>query len=140
MKTITKAGIFAGLCMALMASDCTNTDATVVRKNLDTAAEQFELDRRIVFYNVRLGTEIALFEGKCDISDNVHKVQVTCRTGPSTYVRHQLGRGEDVTYLSQQMEGVKTSAYHNRIIWKPQSLVPDIDLTGSWEELTTDFE
>ncbi|MFI7854855.1 hypothetical protein ACFMJT_22520, partial [Acinetobacter baumannii] len=40
-------------------------DAQVASKNLSYAADNFELDRRIVFYNGITGDYILTIEGKC---------------------------------------------------------------------------
>lgn len=42
-------------------------DAQVASKNLSYAADNFELDRRIVFYNGITGDYILTIEGKCSL-------------------------------------------------------------------------
>jgi hypothetical protein len=62
-------------------------------------------------------------------------MSVTCKTGPTSYKKHFLGLSDNVTFFAEQMESVKASAYHYRVIFKPQAIIPDIDFRGS----TTDI-
>ncbi|OTG85995.1 hypothetical protein B9T31_09580 [Acinetobacter sp. ANC 4558] len=104
-------------------------DAQVASKNLSYAADNFELDRRVVFYNGITNDYILTIEGKCSfdvISDR--KVDVTCKTGPSEYKKHSLGISDNVTYFSEQLGGKGVSAYHYKVTFKPQSIISDIDL------------
>jgi uncharacterized protein YceK len=54
------------LIMALAASGC-NNDATVASRNLSKAADMFEVNRRVVFYNGITGEYILSVEGLCSI-------------------------------------------------------------------------
>ena len=37
--------------------------------------------------------------------------------------------------LAEQIDGAQVSAYHYRVVFKPQAIIPDIDLRGSAQEL-----
>ena len=106
-------------------------DAQVASRNLSKAAEMFEIDRRIVFYNGITGDYMLTVEGKCSVDSAQRQLAVTCKTGASEYKKHYLGLSDNVTYFSEQVEGAGVSVYHNRIIWKPQSIIPNIDVNGS---------
>lgn len=121
-------------CVVLIISGC-NKDAQVASRNLSKAADMFEIDRRVVFYNGITGEYMLTLEGKCSIIDNSRQLEVTCKTGNNDYKKHFLGLSHNVTYFSEQKEGVGVSTYHNRIIWKPQSIVPNIDINGSVNDL-----
>lgn len=118
------------LVVIALLSGC-NTDAQMASKNLAKAAEQFEIKRRIVFVNVMADTYILSIEGLCSIEDLGGKVAITCKTGPKEYKKHQMGRTETVTYFSEQLDAKNVSVYHYRVIFKPQSIIPDIDLKTS---------
>ena len=107
-----------------------STDAQIASHNLSRAAEQFEIDRRIVFVNVMTDTYILSIEGRCSIEDHGHKVAITCKTGKNEFKKHQMGRTETVTYFSEQLDAANVNAYHYRVIFKPQTIVPDIDFQG----------
>ena len=112
-----------------------NRDAQTASRNLSIAADMFELDRRIVFYNGITGEYMLTVEGKCSVTSNSRQLEVTCKTGYNEFKKHYLGLSDNVTYFSEQIEGVGVSVYHNRIIWKPQSIVPNIDIEGSTTDL-----
>lgn len=111
------------------------TDADVASKNLSKAADNFEVMRRIVFYNGITGEYILTVEGLCSLGnfDSARQLSVTCKTGKDTYKKHFLGLSDNVTYFAEQLESAKVSAYHYRVTFKPQTIVPDVDVRGSGE-------
>ncbi|WP_422136543.1 hypothetical protein [Endozoicomonas sp. ALD040] len=120
--------------LALLLSGC-DRDAQLASRNLSKAADQFEIDRRVVFYNGITGDYMLSLEGKCSIKDSNRQLEVTCKTGPNEFKKHFLGLSDNVTYFAEQTNGVGVSVYHNRIIWKPQSIMPNIDINGSTDDL-----
>lgn len=119
-------------------SGCQN-DADVASRNLSIAADQFEIMRRVVFYNGITGDYILSLEGLCSLGNNDPdgKLTVTCKTGPNAYKKHFLGLSDNVTFFAEQLEGADVSTYHYRVIFKPQSILPDIDFVGDAGELMT---
>ncbi len=138
MKLTTKILGVIGIGMALAASSC--SDADIASHNLSKAADNFEIDRRIVFYNGITGGYILSMEGKCSIGNNdrAGKLSVTCKVGPDRYKKHFLGLSDNVTFFAEQLETANVSAYHYRVIFKPQTIIPDVDFRGSESELVTD--
>jgi hypothetical protein len=110
-----------------------DTDANIASQNLSKAADQFEIDRRIVFYNGITDSYMLTIEGRCSIkADTVgKKLDVTCRTGRNDFKKHFLGLSDNVTYFVEQIQGADVSTYHYKVIFKPQSILPDIDFKGS---------
>ena len=106
--------------------------------NLSKAADQFEVERRVVFYNGITGAYILSIEGRCSLgnSDKPRQLSVTCKTGEKAYKKHFLGISDNVTYFLEQMETKQVSGYHYRVIFKPQAIIPDIDFEGSTGELS----
>ena len=104
-------------------------DADVASRNLSQAADMFEVNRRVVFYNGISGEYMLTVEGLCALGNNDtnRRLSLTCKVGPTTYKKHYLGLSDNVTYFVEQLEPNKVSAYHYRVIFKPQSVVPDID-------------
>lgn len=113
------------------------TDAAVVSDNLSKAADNFEIMRRIVFYNGITNEYILTIEGKCSIDTNQAGTTfyVTCKTGNGQYKKHFLGLSDNVTYFAEQLESAGVSAYHYRVTFKPQTILPDIDFRGDDKEL-----
>ena len=132
--------LILGLSLAMSAltlTACNRNDANVVSQNIATAADNFEIDRRIVFYNGITSDYILSIEGKCsfDPNESGRKVDVMCRTADKQYKKHSLGLSDNVTYFSEQIDAVNVSAYHYRVIFKPQTIVPDIDIKSDITDL-----
>lgn len=115
---------------AAIASGC-SSDSDVASRNLSKAADQFEITRRIVFYNGITGGYMLTIEGLCALgnTDQPRRLSVTCKTGPTTYKKHFLGLSDNVTFFVEQMESAAASPYRYRVIFKPDVIVPDIDLS-----------
>jgi len=127
MKTLNKATLTLAVCWsAVLVTGC--TDASIASNNLSKAAEQFQLERRIVFYNGITGEYMLSMEGKCSVEQNSARLSVTCKTGPEEYKKHYLGLSDNVTYFSEQVDAANVSSYHYKVIFKPQAIVPDVDL------------
>lgn len=124
-----KIKFFAVALMSAVAFTGCARDAEVASKNLSYAADNFELDRRIVFYNGITGEYILTIEGKCSfdaISDR--KVDVTCKTGKSEFKKHSLGISDNVTYFSEQLNSKGVSTYRYKVDFSPSIVIPDIEL------------
>lgn len=124
LKKVIAASIIGSV---LVLSGC-QRDAQVASQNLSKAADMFEIDRRVVFYNGITGEYMLTIEGKCSIKDQGNQLEVTCKTGNNVYKKHFLGLSDNVSYFAEQIDGIGVSTYHNRIIWKPQSIIPNIDI------------
>lgn len=118
--------IILGLIALSILNGC--TDATVASHNLSKAAEQFELDRRIVFYNGITSEYILTIKGRCSVDINSSQLSVTCKTGTDSYKKHYLGLSDNVTYFSEQLNTANIDVYHYKVIFKPSAIVPDVDL------------
>lgn len=129
MKNLKKLVLF--VVFTLLIVGC--SDASVASQNLSKAADMFEIDRRVVFYNGITGDYILVVEGRCSIeADTVDgQLELTCKTGPESYKKHFLGLSDNVTYFAEQLEPVSVSEYRYRVIFKPETIIPDIDLETS---------
>ena len=115
---------------------CDN-DALVASRNLSKAADMFEINRRVVFYNGITGEYMLSIEGRCSLGSGTEtkSVTVTCKTGDGAYKKHFLGLSDNVTYFAEQLNSADVSVYHYRVIFKPQTILPDIDFVGSTQSL-----
>ncbi len=104
------------------------TDASVASSNLSKAADMFELERRIVFYNGITSDYILTIEGKCSVRDSGGQLAVTCKTGRQDFKKHYLGLSDNVTYFSEQVDSVSVDVYQYRVIFKPDAIIPNVDL------------
>ena len=126
--------ILATSVFALALIGC-NDDATVARRNMTKAADNFELMRRIVFYNVRLGQNVVTVEGKWSIEYGSGRTEYICKVGDGKYIRNFLSDSNDIVAIVEQMDSVPVNVYHFRRTFKPQTIIPDIDFRGSSSEL-----
>lgn len=106
------------------------TDAEIASQNLSKAADYFEIQRRIVFYNGITDSYMLSIEGACSIKkDNQDsQLEVTCKTGDKEFKKHFLGISDNVTYFVEQLEGKNVSANHYRVVFKPAAIVPEIEV------------
>ena len=121
----------AAVSAVLVAAGC--SDADVASSNLSKAADNFEVTRRIVFYNGITGDYMLTIEGLCSLgnADAARSLSVTCKTGAGTYKKHFLGLSDNVTFFVEQVDAMPVGTYHYRVFFKPQAIMPNIDFKGS---------
>lgn len=103
--------------------------ADVASRNLSEAADNFEISRRVVFYNGITGAYILTIEGLCSLdASGGSKVAITCKTGAAEFKKHYLGVSENVTYFIEQLDAAPANVFHYRVTFNPSALVPDIRL------------
>ena len=126
--------VFSATALALGAgvlAGCAS-NADVAAHNISVAAEQFQVNRRIVFFNGITDKYLLEIRGLCSVETGnsalAGSLEVTCKTGPNEYKKHFLGLSDNVSYLVEQIDGVDVSVYNYKVIFKPDVIVPDIDL------------
>lgn len=121
--------------LLLAGAACTDSKADVASHNLSKAAEQFEIERRIVFFNGITDKYLLTVEGRCSVETSESalggSLEVTCKTGPNEYKKHFLGLSDNVSYFVEQIEGANVSEYHYRVIFRPEVIVPDVEVDTS---------
>lgn len=120
--------VLAATALAVLVAGC--NDADVASRNISKAADQFEVVRRIVFYNGITGEYMLTIQGLCALgnADKPREVSITCKTGPSAYKKHFLGLSDNVTFFVEQVDAIAASPYQYRVVFKPLAIVPDIEL------------
>lgn len=115
-------------CLVILFTSC--KDAEIASQNLSVAADQFQIYRRVVFYNGITDVYMLSIEGFCSIKvDGVDKqLELTVKTGENEYKKHFLGLSDNVTYFVEQLDPASVSKYHYKVIFKPSAIIPDIDL------------
>jgi hypothetical protein len=109
---------------------CT-TEADTVSHNLSKSADSFEVQRRVVFFNGITDKYLLTIEGLCSITDDGSQLEVTCKVGESHYKKHFLGLSDNVSYFVEQTDAKYESAYHYKVLFRPEEIIPDIDLQTS---------
>jgi len=116
-----------GLALAIFFTGCTS-DADVASSNLSKDAEQFKIQRRVVFFNGITDTYLLSIEGRCSIEDAEGQLEVTCKIGDDQFKKHFLGLSDNVSYFVEQVDSASVSTDHYKVIFKPQSIIPDVDV------------
>lgn len=118
-----------GMVALVMLTAC-EPAANIAARNISAAADNFEIHRRVVFYNGITGQYILVIEGLCSLGNNDTglRMSVTCKTGPSSYKRHFLGLSQNVTFFAEQLDGVTASQYRYRVMFNPLAAVPSIEI------------
>lgn len=116
---------------ALALTGCSAADRA--SHNVSTASDNFEVPRRIVFFNGITDTYLLTIEGLCSIKADGQdgQLEVTCKTSEDQFKKHYLGLSDNVTYFLEQTAPVEADTYHYRVMFRPEALVPDIDFDTS---------
>jgi hypothetical protein len=109
-----------------------SSQADTVSENLSKSADSFQVQRRVVFFNGITDKYLLTIEGLCslDASDS-KKISVTCKVGKDQYKKHYLGLSDNVSYFVEQTDAKYEDAYHYKVLFRPEEIVPDIDLQTS---------
>jgi hypothetical protein len=120
----------------LLGAGACDTAAKTASDNASVAADNFEVNRRIVGINLRTGENLFLIEGACSITRDGDLV-VVCKVGPDQFEKHFFGLGpsggDGVTYVSTQLGPIKASQWHSRIILRPTTIAPNFDLETEFD-------
>jgi hypothetical protein len=125
MKMKIVAAGFAALALAAC-----EPAADMAARNISAAADNFEIERRVVFYNGITGQYILTIEGRCALGnqDTAQRMSVVCQTGRSEYVRHFLGLSDNVTFFAEQLSAARASQYRYRVMFNPLAAVPALEV------------
>jgi hypothetical protein len=126
MRLRWKVGFAAVVAFAIFFTGC-SSDADVASSNLSKDAEQFKIQRRVVFFNGITDTYLLSIEGRCSIEDDGGQLEVTCKTGDDQFKKHFLGLSDNVSYFVEQVEAANVSTDHYKVIFKPESIIPDVE-------------
>ena len=122
---------FVAAFAALIVLAACEDDAHVANLNLAKAADNFEVMRRVVFYNSILDKIVLATEGKCSVEPGQLRTSVICKIGKGQYIQNFYGKSDNTVYFVEQMDPVPVNVYHYRRTFKPQAILPDIDFRGS---------
>jgi len=127
-KTTTALAVAA----ALLLTGC-STAADVGRRNLDTAAEEFEIERRITFVNGINHQPILEVVGRCSYEVEELQHVVVCLSGPGEegMLKHSMSRSDNSFMVNEQLGYADVDTYNYRYEFKPENLIPDVDFQTS---------
>lgn len=114
------------------------TDADRASHNLSQAADNFEITRRVVFYNSITSEYMLEIQGLCSLGGATalpgRAITVTCKTGPAEYKKHYLGLSDNVTYFAEQVAAAPANVYYYRVTFKPAAIVPSINMNPAEQQ------
>jgi hypothetical protein len=129
MKRFLKSLLIVSMVGSLLAG-CTS-EADTVSENLSKSADSFEVQRRVIFVNGITDKYLLEIDGLCSITDEGNQLEVTCKVGEGLYKKHFLGLSDNVTYFVEQTDAKYEDAYHYKVLFRPEEIIPDIDLQTS---------
>lgn len=119
---------YASIALAVLSLQACQQESEVAARNVSMAAHNFEVNRRCVFYNGITGEYILTIEGLLSVTEEGKKLSVIVKTGPNEYKKHYLGISDNVTYFCEQIESVKAEPYHYRVVFRPTTIIPDVEV------------
>jgi hypothetical protein len=131
MKRTTIKKIVASLAVIMTAATCLTgcSDANSVDYNITKDSENFKTPRRIIFINGVTDKYLLTVEGYCNIKadrdDN--QLETICKVGDD-YKKDILGLSDNVTYMVEQLSPSKVSKDHYKIVLKPETIIPDVEM------------
>jgi hypothetical protein len=126
-RKIAASAAFVALAVVLGAGACED-DADRVNHNLDKEADNFQVVRRVVFYNAIKDKVILEVEGFCSVEPgDGMRMSVTCKVG-NEYKRNALGTSDNVLWWYEQLENSGVSPDHYKFTVKPSAIVPDVEV------------
>ncbi len=124
---------FVGVMAIIILAGCTEADT--VSQNLSKSADSFEVQRRVVFFNGITDKYLLTVEGLCSINVNdAKKITVTCKVDDEQYKKHYLGLSDNVSYFVEQTDAKYEDAYHYKVLFRPEQIVPDIEMQTSGQK------
>lgn len=115
---------------AIGLAGCTS-EADTANDNLSKAAENFEVARRIVGINAINGDVLFSVEGFCSYETGGNTIDVICKSPDGSVERTTLGKSDNVTFVVTQMGGKHVDLFRPRIIFRPETIIPNFDLSTS---------
>jgi maltose-binding protein MalE len=132
MKMKKKIAMFVlGVTSIIAMAGCTS-EADTVSENLSKSADSFQVQRRVVFFNGITDKYLLTVEGLCALNtSSAKKITVTCKVGEGQYKKHYLGLSDNVSYFVEQTDAKYEDAYHYKVLFRPEEIIPDIDFQTS---------
>jgi maltose-binding protein MalE len=119
--------------MSIVALVGCSSEADTVSENLSKSADSFQVQRRVVFFNGITDKYLLTIEGLCSLGnqDKAGRLSVTCKVGEGQYKKHYLGLSDNVSFFVEQTDAKYEDAYHYKVLFRPEEIIPDIDLQTS---------
>lgn len=134
MNRVIKVVVLSFLGLSLIS--CT-TEADKASLNTSTAADNFEIPRKITYFNLMSNQVIWEKTGYCSLgnADTSGQRSITCKEknkeGKEVYTKDMFSNGPLVSYTVEQMEPAAVSGARSEIIFRPNTLIPSVTIDNS---------
>ncbi len=117
-------------CTALLAG-CSDADRAL--NNNRKAAENFEINRELTFYNTITDTVMLQVQGYCSFEVAPSKIDVVCKRKKLSETdalvdRYTMTRSDNSLMFQRQLEPSPTGLYNPRWILKPSAIIPNVEV------------
>ncbi|MBE3670950.1 hypothetical protein BOO25_18650 [Vibrio navarrensis] len=128
--SFSKILILSTICVGLIVG-C--SDARQALSNNKKAAENFEINRELTFYNTITDTVMLQVQGYCSFEVETSKIDVVCKRkalSPKDALidRYTMTRSDNSLMFQRQLEPSPTGLYNPRWILKPGALIPNVEV------------
>jgi hypothetical protein len=129
------------LASSLAFSACGGDNASTVNDNIKKEADKFKVVRSVTVTNGITDKVEYYVEGRCAFFDLGRRIDVLCKElpgdAPSSFRKATIKLGDQDSAVVTQLREVNVSEYRTKIIIRPTSIVPDLDLvTGNQKPST----
>lgn len=130
-KTLLPMAVSLVVSLAVVTLGGCSSAADKANSNLSKAAENFEVPRRIVGINGITDKVLFSVEGFCSYETQNGNFEAICKQPDGSITRTTMGLSDNVTFLSTQLGGKKVNLFRSRVIFRPETIIPDFDLSTS---------
>jgi len=113
-----------------LATGCTSA-ADKANENLSKAAENFEVPRRITGINGITDNVLFTVEGFCSYETGGDTYEIICKQPDNSVERTSMAKSDNVTIVVTQMGGTHVDLFRSRVIFRPETIIPNFDLSTS---------
>lgn len=133
MKKKALAALIAMFCVMAFGAESCDSAAKTADDNLTKACDNFECPRRITGINGITDKVLFVVEGFCsyEIYDNSYQALCLVDRETGEVNRTTLAKSDNVTILVTQLQGVEVDLFRPRVIFRPETVVPNFDLSTS---------
>lgn len=123
-------GIIAAIILVFTMSSCESA-ADTASENVSKACENFECPRRVTGINGITDNVLFTVEGFCSYETGGDTYDITCKEPDGKVERTTMAKSDNVTIIVTPLEGIDADTFHSRIIFRPETIVPNFDLSTS---------
>jgi hypothetical protein len=127
---VKKTAIALTLVAAVVLTGCKSA-ADTANDNLNKAADNFEVPRRITAINGITDQVLFTVEGFCSVSTPGGDFFVTCKLPNGDIQRTSMILSDNVTAVVSQIGGKHVDLFRPRVIFRPETIIPNFDLSTS---------